>query len=403
MMKSRSGRYSRGMLTTTAPAFAPVFNPDSRSKENQTARAERWPVSVMGVPFDPVTTEEALARIDTMIASGEPHYVVTPNVDFLVQARSDAALHRILCEADLVLCDGQPLVWASRALGNALPERVAGADLAPRLMAQAARRGHRVYLLGATPEANEAAAARLTEQYPTLQIAGYYAPPFRPLSAQENEELVCRIRATEPDILLVAFGCPKQEKWIVQNYRALGVPVCLGLGATIDFLAGRVSRAPQWMRRSGLEWSYRLLMEPRRLASRYAKDFRCFGTAFLAEWWALGRTAGAARAAGTVDLRVAASWLQVRVTGTLDRATLERAAHVWRKIGAGEYGCRIDLAAVEFIDSTAIAALAHWHRQLRRRGQRLVLLRPSAAVQALLRRAGVGHFETSDLSTGAAA
>src|SRR5258708_34368526 len=212
--------------------------------------AERWPVAILGVPFDPVTIDSAIARITQMVVSRRPAYVVTPNVDFLVQSRRDAELLRILLEAHLVLCDGKPLVWASRWLGNPLPERVAGADLVPRFIALAEQRGFRLFLLGATPEASSRGVARLRERHPALVIAGHYSPPFRPLVEMDNEEISRRIWAARPDVVLVSFGCPKQEKWIAQNYQALGVPVCIGVGATIDFLAGQVRRAPRWMQRA---------------------------------------------------------------------------------------------------------------------------------------------------------
>ncbi len=352
---------------------------------------------ILGIPIDPVTMDEALARIAGMVQSGEPHYVVTPNVDFLVQARSNPELHRILCEADLVLCDGQPLVWASRWLGNPLPERVAGADLTPRLMDQAARKGHRIYLLGATPEANDEACRRLQDRYPTLQVVGHYAPPFCPLEEMDHDAIVCRIRAVEPDILLVSFGCPKQEQWIARNYRQLGVPVCLGLGATIDFLAGRVRRAPTWMRRTGLEWSYRLIQEPRRLFHRYWTDLRCFGIALLGQWWSFG---GRARAAAGGVVRMVSSsarWHHVKITGALDRMALERAAEICRRLGEdGSRDCRLELTEVQSLDSTGVAALTVWQRKLRRAGRRLVLFRPNGRVRRLLQQAGLLHLETSD-------
>lgn len=359
------------------------------------AARSRWPVSILGVPLDSVTTDEALARIAAMVESGRPHYVVTPNVDFLVQARRDAELHRILCEADLVLCDGQPLVWASRWLGNPLPERVAGADLAPRLMAQAARLGHRVFLLGATEDANTRAAAKLRAQHPHLAIVGHFSPPFRPLEEMDNADIAARIQAARPDILIVGFGCPKQEKWIVQNYRTLGVPVCLGLGGTIDFLAGRISRAPTWMRRTGLEWTWRLAMEPRRLFRRYWTDARCFGVELLAQCWSFRWSAPKPQEAD-VAIVIEGPWQTVRASGTLDRTAIERAAGLLRRIGEADWHCRLDLAAVNFIDATGAAALALWHRQLRRRGRRFVLCRPSEPVRRLLRQAGLTHFETTD-------
>src|SRR6266850_2289519 len=142
---------------------------------------EKPPVTMLGVAFGNVTFAETLARIDAMIASQQPHYICTANVDFLVQARRDRELRRILNEAHLVLCDGTPLVWASRWLGNPLPERVAGSDLVPQLIRVAADKNHRLFFLGASPEANAQAVARLKALYPTLQIAGCYSPPFKPL------------------------------------------------------------------------------------------------------------------------------------------------------------------------------------------------------------------------------
>lgn len=370
---------------------------EAESRPANPAQTARWPVCILGVPVDAVTMDEALARIAAMVGSRRPHYVVTPNVDFLVQARTNAELHRILCEADLVLCDGQPLVWASRWLGNPLPERVAGADLTPRMMEQAARKGHRVYLLGATPEANDEACRRLKERYPTLQLAGHYAPPICPLEEMDHEEITGRIRAAQPDILLVSFGCPKQERWIARNYRALGVPVCLGLGATIDFLAGRVRRAPAWMQRSGLEWTYRLMQEPRRLFQRYWTDLRGFGVALLAQWWSLGWQGRAARGGGFRIVSNSARWQHVRVSGDLDRIALERAAEICRRLGEdGTRDCRLELSEVRSLDSTGVAALTVWQRKLRRAGRRLVLFRPNGRVRRLLRQAGLLHLETSD-------
>src|SRR5438045_3895117 len=139
------------------------------------------PIALLGVPFDNVTTVETIVRIEQMVASGQPHHLVTANVDFLVQAMHDIELRRILLDAHLVLCDGTPLLWASRWLGNPLPERVAGSDLAPSLVENAARRGHRIFLLGAAPGVAAEATARLQRLYPKLNVVGHYAPPFSAL------------------------------------------------------------------------------------------------------------------------------------------------------------------------------------------------------------------------------
>jgi N-acetylglucosaminyldiphosphoundecaprenol N-acetyl-beta-D-mannosaminyltransferase len=253
-----------------------------RSGENA-----RPPIAILGVPFDNVTRAEAIQRIEAMITSRKPHYLVTPNVDFLVQARRDIELRRILFEAHLVLCDGTPLVWASRLLGNALPERVAGADLVPSLIQVAAQKKYRLFLLGASVDSAEQAVTRLEERYPGIVIAGHYSPPFNQLLEMDHQAIRNRILAAEPDLLFVSFGCPKQEKWVAMHYRSLGVPVTAGVGATIDFLAGKVVRAPVWMQRSGTEWMFRLAQEPRRLFRRYLTDLWSFSLGIVPQWWEL--------------------------------------------------------------------------------------------------------------------
>ncbi|HWD21096.1 MAG TPA: WecB/TagA/CpsF family glycosyltransferase [Verrucomicrobiae bacterium] len=248
------------------------------------AAAAAPPVVMLGIPFHHVTTAQTIARIDEMIASGRPHHLVTANVDFLTQALGDSDLHWILRQAHMVLCDGMPLVWASRLLGRPLPERVAGSDLVPQLVARAAEKGQSIYLLGGSQESNDAAVENLRAQYPNLNIVGHDAPPFAPLDEMDHESICAKIIAAKPDMLFVGFGCPKQEKWIARHYHRLGVPVVIGVGATIDFMAGTMRRAPRWMQRSGLEWSFRLLQEPRRLTSRYARDFAVFTTAIFRQW-----------------------------------------------------------------------------------------------------------------------
>lgn len=265
-------------LGMKSPRIAPV----AERVTVESPRAAR--AAILGIEFDRVTFLGAIERLEEMIESRRPHYVVTANVDFMVQARRDPELRRILNDAHLTLCDGTPLVWASRLLGNPLPERVAGSDLAPRLIGVAAKKNYRVFFLGASPEANAQAVARVRAQFPNLEI-GHYSPPFRPLPEMDHGEIRRRILAARPDLLFVAFGCPKAEKWMAMNYRALGVPVTIGVGGTIDFLAGRLKRAPGWMQRTGFEWVFRLAQEPRRLGKRYVTDLWRFGWAMTGELW----------------------------------------------------------------------------------------------------------------------
>jgi exopolysaccharide biosynthesis WecB/TagA/CpsF family protein len=204
-------------------------------------------------------------------------------VDFLVQSRRDAELRKILDDAHLVVCDGTPLVWLSRLLRRALPERVAGSDLVPQLLTRATEQNWSVFFLGGQEQVLQMAMEKLQKQHPSLRIAGGYSPPFAPLDTMDHDGICARIRETKPDVLLVSFGCPKQEKWIARNYEAAGVPVCIGVGATIDFLAGSVKRAPLWMQVAGMEWIFRLAQEPRRLLKRYATDLVVFGIGAVKE------------------------------------------------------------------------------------------------------------------------
>jgi N-acetylglucosaminyldiphosphoundecaprenol N-acetyl-beta-D-mannosaminyltransferase len=210
--------------------------------------------------------------MEHLVAQGQPSYIVSANLHTLMLASQDAAFREAVLGAAFALADGMPLIWATRRRKPRLPERVAGSDLIPTLCALAAARGYRIFLLGGAPGAAEEAARQLQSCHPGLPIAGTEAPPFRALSAEEEGALLDRIRAARPDLLFVSFGSPKGELWVRKHYRALGVPVCVQVGATIDFLAGRVRRSPRWLQAAGLEWAYRLYQEPRRLFGRYARN-----------------------------------------------------------------------------------------------------------------------------------
>jgi len=366
-------------LVTSSPRPRSTTRPDSRTA------AEGWPVTILGVPFDNVTLDGAVARIGAMIATRRPHYVATANMDFLVQARADVELRRILLEADMVLCDGTPLVWASRLLGNPLRERVAGADLVPALIQEAALKHHRVFLLGAGAGVAAHAAERLHRQHPSLIICGHYSPPFSALLEMDHEEAADRIREARPDLLFVSFGCPKQEKWIAMHYRTLGVPVVIGVGASLDFLADRVRRAPRWMQRSGLEWGFRLMQEPRRLFKRYANDVVRFAPAMTTQWINLmPRPAPFMRRPDHRVVFTAATWIQVWATEALTVHALKKSAAFWHEAMQHARHCLLDLSLVRAIDSTGIALLGRWRQRLHAQGQQLILISPSAEVRRAL-------------------
>ena len=230
------------------------------------------PVWVWGIPFAPFTLAETLAAIDDLIKTGRPAYFITANTHYAMLTESDASLRAINARAAFILADGAPLVWASRLQGSPLPERVAGSDLIYELSATAARKGYRLFFLGGAEGVAEEAARRLGVRYPGLQVVGTECPPFRELTDREQDALIARIRSTGPDILFVAFGQPKGERWIDRHLAELGVPVSVQVGASLDFAAGRVRRAPRWMQKAGLEWAFRLGLEPTRLFARYARN-----------------------------------------------------------------------------------------------------------------------------------
>lgn len=382
--------YAEG-LTTNSP---PIRTASARHAPGQPTHAihlpgARPPVALLGVVFDNLTLIETVERIQEMILSGRSHYVVTANVDFLALARRDAELQRILLNAPLVLCDGTPLVWASRLFGNPLPERVAGADVVPELIRLAAAKHYRLFFLGTTEEACTTAVARLRAAFPKLDIS-HFSPPFRSLGEMDDAEIIGRIRAAKPDVLLVAFGCPKAEKWMTRHQHALRVPVLMGVGATIDFLAGRMTRAPLWMQRSGSEWIYRLGQEPRRLCKRYAKDLWFFGKAMVRQWWSMTLQGGASRSrTRTSTTFFNGVWQRVEAAGSLDKHSVQRDAAQWRAVADADRHCLLELAETKSMDSTGVAVLVHLKKHLGAAGRQLILLSPSPAVRRGLLGIGV--------------
>ena len=244
-------------------------------------------VNLFGFDVDALRMPEAVARVNDWVAAGGPcRYVVTPNVDHAVVFQHHAGLRAAYAEASLVLADGWPVVAASRLLRRPLPERVPGSDLVPALFdAAAARGGLSVYLLGAGPGVAERAAANIFARWPAVRIVGVYSPPLGfEQNPAENEAILARIAAARPDVLVLGLGAPKQELWAHAHRERIDAKVALCVGATIDFLAGEKSRAPVWMRRTGLEWLHRLASEPRRLVKRYARDAWIFPQLVYRQW-----------------------------------------------------------------------------------------------------------------------
>lgn len=216
-------------------------------------------VEILRVRVDHATYADLLAKVDEYVEEGQPHQIITVNTEMLVAAHDDPNLARVLNSGDLNVADGVGVTLASRWLGRPLPERVTGSDGIYHLARHSAERGYRVFLLGAGPGVAEGAARELQAAYGELQVAGTYAGSPRP---EDREEVISRVQAAAPDLLLVAYGVPAEEQWIAANRGRLGVPVMMGVGGTFDFVAGVTQRAPKWMRTVGLEWLHRLIREP---------------------------------------------------------------------------------------------------------------------------------------------
>lgn len=228
-------------------------------------------VSIDGLYFDDVTLDEATATIVELAKKRDKaRYVCTGNLDHLAIAAQDAEFRRVYENADFVVADGAPVVWLAKLSGESLKERVAGSDLFWTLGAASATSGITLFLLGGMPGAAEKAKAALEDRYPGARIVGTYCPPFETFATSDEQDRIVRVvREHSPDVLLVAFGAPKQEKWIAKNAERLGVPVSIGVGGSFEMASGMIKRAPRWMQRTGLEWAYRFAQEPRRLFDRY--------------------------------------------------------------------------------------------------------------------------------------
>lgn len=233
------------------------------------AESPRLPVAashIAGIPVANLSEDEAVATIDKLISEGGSHHAAVVNAAKIVAANRDERLKQVLLEADLVTADGMSVVWASRFLGQPLKERVTGIELFQRLVGHAARRGLSVYFLGAQEESVRGVVELFRNKYPSLRIAGYRNGYFE----ESESQSVCEaIRLGAADLLFVALGSPNQEYWIASNVERTGVRFAMGVGGSFDHLSGLARRAPRGMQRSGLEWLYRLVRQPRRLWRRY--------------------------------------------------------------------------------------------------------------------------------------
>jgi N-acetylglucosaminyldiphosphoundecaprenol N-acetyl-beta-D-mannosaminyltransferase len=229
-------------------------------------------VNVLGVGVSALNLDSAVAAVEQALLSQTKGYVCVTGVHGVSEAQEDPAFRAILNRSFLTTPDGVPMVWMGRLQGFRQMGRVYGPDLMLRVCESSAARGFTHFFYGGGPGVAEELKGRLEQRFPGLRILGTYAPPFRPLTAEEEAGLVRQVRALKPDVFWVGLSTPKQEKFMAQYWQRLEATLFFGVGAAFDFHAGRVRQAPRWMQRSGLEWLFRLMCEPRRLWKRYLKN-----------------------------------------------------------------------------------------------------------------------------------
>lgn len=220
-----------------------------------------------------IDMNEILYIVEQMIAYNKKSYLVAVNVDVIIKIEQDDYLKKITDNADVVLVDGKPLIWIAKLYKKPVKAKISGSDLVPELCRIASQKGYKIFIVGGKDGVANQAKENLERKFPEIKIVGTYSPPFGfEKDKKELANINSRISKAEPHILICCFGCPKQEKWIYENYKKHNAIVSICAGATVDFLAGNTRRAPQWMRNYGLEWFYRFLQEPRRMFRRYFVD-----------------------------------------------------------------------------------------------------------------------------------
>jgi len=323
----------------------------------------KHPIAVLGLPLDSLTADGAIDAIETLIQSGGTHQIATANIDFWLNSLSDRHLHRIIAGCSLVLADGMPLVWVSKLLGCPLPQRVTGVDLVPRLAALSASKGYGIYLFGGKGNVAERAKALLEEKFPGVRIVGTYAPSEEEMEQLDHSEMLDRIQSTKPEIVLVALGNPKQEKWIWMHRKRLGVPVAMGVGGSFEILIGDLYRAPEWIQRCGLEWAARFVQEPGRLGPRYLRDFLGLARRLpmtLLAGWVQRPYLGASHATTVTTPQVMHVYVHGKLSGEIASSLLEAAS----ASVAGSLVMVVHLTGVRQITAAGLGALMGVRRQL---------------------------------------
>ncbi len=331
------------------------------------------PIAILGVPFDNITLAETCSLAATMIESRYPHYATTVGANFLLAAQQDVELRRILFDAHLIVAEENLVLWASKILGNPLPGCVTVPNLIPQLLVLAEAKGWRVFLLGG----DDTAAKKILARQPKLQLVGAFKPAEKPLLEMDHADILRRVREMKPDILLVAFGCPTQEKWINMNYRAAGVPFVLGAGTNFDFLTGTSRPHPGG-----------------------GKKIK-FILAVLKQWWRLRAKKKNPAAAPADVMPDPQGNLVIRAPARLGAAETHAAQSEWLR--AVENGhVFFDLSETQFVDSTGVGMLIRLRKRARELGGQFILIAPRPPVEAALKLMKLDEFFTVQASIGGA-
>jgi len=356
------------------------------------------PLAIFGVPFHNVTFGEAIDWMVARVRDGRPVNVATANLDFITQAWRDPEVQRLLIDADLVLADGFPIVKLAPFFGPSLKERVTGSDLTPLLAKRAAKEGLRIYGLGSADGVARKAMEILKSRHPDLKVAGAYSPPFAPLLEMDHRSILRRLEHARPDILFVALGEPKQDKFISMHVRGWNVPVAIGVGGSLDFITGKQKRAPVWLQNLHLEWFWRMCFDPKRFFSRYLANIRFLFSASR-QMWRIHRmpdkpvTFQPLEQAEREELESLGA--VVEPFHTLDSE--ETARQFLTDLGAAATrNIILDIHPVPWLNSLEMGALLELNKHCRAHGKRLVLYAPRPKVRRLLETCRlIDYFDTA--------
>jgi N-acetylglucosaminyldiphosphoundecaprenol N-acetyl-beta-D-mannosaminyltransferase len=346
------------------------------TNENSQAPMMNTQVVILGVPIDSLSISGTIDQLEEFIEAGrlygKGHQIATVNADFITNALRDPVQMSILQKANLAMPDGMPVALGARFLGAPSGERVAGVDVVLGLAERAVRNGYSMFLLGAAPDVAALAAENLQAKFPGLRIVGVRSPIVRSID-ETAPQILEEIRAAHPDILLVAFGNPKQELWISKFADHLNVPVMIGVGGTLDFISGCKRRAPVWVQQSGLEWAHRLSQEPRRLWRRYGRNILIFGPQFARQWLVVQMHRRSVSAPLVDEFILHDNAAVIRISRSLTKENWASFVSIFKSALLQTVNLYIDLSQADYLDSTALGGMVRLAWEVRDLGGEIFL------------------------------